>query len=66
MVDGFEAIFSFQMDTRAAVQDGAGTVTSTLLYERCMHTGSDGLAFRCVAVALPPHSGRRRLLGYGG
>lgn len=68
VVDGFEAIFSFQMDNSARLcKTVRALVTSTLLYERCMHTGSDGLAF-LLRGGGPPAAlgGGGALLGYGG
>ena len=46
VVDGFEAIFAFQINNAARLcKTVRALVTGTLLYERCMLTGSDGLAF---------------------
>ena len=68
VVDGFEAIFTFQItDAARLCKTVRALTTSTLLYERCMHTGSDGLAF-VLRGGGPPTAlgGGGGLLGYGG
>ena len=68
VVDGFEAIFAFQIDNAARLcKTVRALVTGVLLYERCQLTGSDGLALVLrgggPAAAL---GGGGSLLGYGG
>ena len=68
VVDGFEAIFAFQItDAARLCKTVRALVTGTLLYERCMHTGSDGFAF-VLRGGGPPTAlgGGGGLLGYGG
>ena len=68
VVDGFELIFVFQItDAARLCKTVRALVTGTLLYERCMLSGSDGLAF-VLRGGGPPTAlgGGGGLLGYGG
>ena len=68
VVDGFEVIFSFQLDNGARMcKTVRALVTGTLLYERCQLTPSDGIAFVIRADGAPSALGRGGgSLGYGG
>jgi hypothetical protein len=68
VVDGFEAIFAFQItDAARLCKTVRALVTGTLLYERCALTGSDGFAFALRGGGQPTAlGGGGGLLGYGG
>ena len=68
IVDGFEMFLSFQIDNAARLcKTVRALVTGTLLYERCSHTGSDGLALLLRGGPTPTAlGGGGGSLGYGG
>ena len=68
VIDGFELLLTFQIDNAARLcKTVRALVTGTLLYERCAHTGSDGLALLFRGGGPPTAlGGGGASIGYGG
>ena len=68
VVDGFEALFTIQVDSPARLcKTVRALLTGVLVFEQCVNTGSDGIAFVLRGDDAPAAVGRGGgSLGYGG